>query len=95
MEKFIKILLLLSLSFGNDSYSRQNANVLIVYYSVEGHTKALAEAVAEGARSVSGALTHKYCYRNHLEIESLPHNMCYHTLEPYYEQKISSRILTS
>ncbi len=54
MEKFIKIFLLLSLSFWGDSYSRQNANVLIVYYSVNGHTKSLAEAVAEGARSVSG-----------------------------------------
>ncbi|MFB0516283.1 MAG: flavodoxin family protein [Candidatus Neomarinimicrobiota bacterium] len=30
-------------------------NVLIVYYSVQGHTAAMAEAVAEGARSVSGA----------------------------------------
>jgi len=54
MEKFIKLFLILSLLLLGDSYSRQNVNVLVVYYSVEGHTKTLAESVADGARSVSG-----------------------------------------
>ncbi len=30
-------------------------NVLVAYHSVRGHTRAMAEAVAEGARSVTGA----------------------------------------
>ncbi len=33
----------------------KSAKVLIVYYSEQGHTKAMAEAVAEGVRSVEGA----------------------------------------
>ena len=31
-----------------------NANVLVVYYSATGHTRAMAEAVAKGARSAEG-----------------------------------------
>jgi NAD(P)H dehydrogenase (quinone) len=54
MKKFIKLFLLFSLLLLGESHNRQNVDVLIVYYSANGHTKALAEAVAEGARSVSG-----------------------------------------
>lgn len=54
MIKFSKILLPLLLIFFNEGQSQSNANVLIVYQSVQGHTQALAEAVAEGARAVDG-----------------------------------------
>jgi NAD(P)H dehydrogenase (quinone) len=37
------------------SAEQKKANVLIVYYSAKGHTKAMAEAVAKGARAVEGA----------------------------------------
>lgn len=33
----------------------QKANVLVVYYSAKGHTKAMAEAVAKGSQTVEGA----------------------------------------
>lgn len=45
----VQVVLLLLLS------SLYSQNVLIVYYSARGHTAALAEAVATGARSVPGA----------------------------------------
>ena len=37
------------------SVEQKKPNVLIVYYSAKGHTKAMAEAVVKGARSVEGA----------------------------------------
>jgi NAD(P)H dehydrogenase (quinone) len=46
-------LLLLFVSF--DSPNLFGQNVTIVYYTEQGHTKALAEAVARGARTSSGA----------------------------------------
>jgi len=54
MKKITKLFLLFALLLLSDSHNRQNVNVLVVYYSVEGHTKTLAEAVAHGARSVNG-----------------------------------------
>ena len=37
------------------SAEQKKASVLIVYYSAKGHTRAMAEAVAKGARTVEGA----------------------------------------
>jgi len=37
------------------SAEQKKANVLIVYYSAKGHTKAMAEAVAKGVGAVDGA----------------------------------------
>lgn len=54
MRKFSKMLLTLSVLFMGAGQSQPNANVLIVYYSALGHTQALAEALAKGARSVGG-----------------------------------------
>ena len=34
----------------------KKANVLVVYYSAKGHTRAMAEAVAKGARAVDGVI---------------------------------------
>lgn len=45
--------LLLFVSFNTPSLLGQN--VAVVYYTEQGHTKALAEAVAKGARTSSGA----------------------------------------
>jgi len=47
-------LCLVAFLFLNNGFSQQDANILIVYYSEQGHTKTLAEAVAKGARSVGG-----------------------------------------
>jgi NAD(P)H dehydrogenase (quinone) len=49
-----KTLLILSFLFLRHNPGPQNASVLIVYYSAQGHTQAMAEAVAKGARSVIG-----------------------------------------
>jgi NAD(P)H dehydrogenase (quinone) len=54
MSKFCKAFLLISFFLLNTAYSQQSVNILIVYYSAQGHTQAMAEAVAKGARSVSG-----------------------------------------
>lgn len=54
LKNFSKILLPLSFLFLNHTQLAPNANVLVVYYSVQGHTKTLAEAVTKGARSVVG-----------------------------------------
>ncbi|MGH7451956.1 MAG: flavodoxin family protein [bacterium] len=53
MTKLSKAFLLISCFLLNIAYSQQSANVLIVYYSAQGHTQTMAEAVAKGARSVS------------------------------------------
>ncbi len=50
-------LLLLAPAVGADEVgadSETEVKVLIVYHSVKGHTRAMAEAVAEGARSMDG-----------------------------------------
>ncbi|MDZ7292523.1 MAG: NAD(P)H-dependent oxidoreductase [candidate division KSB1 bacterium] len=54
MTKLCKASLLISCFLLNIAYSQQSVNVLIVYYSTHGHTQAMAEAVAKGARSVDG-----------------------------------------
>jgi len=54
LKIFSKLLLPLSFLFLNHTQLAPNANVLIVYYSAQGHTQALAEAVAKGARSIDG-----------------------------------------
>jgi NAD(P)H dehydrogenase (quinone) len=46
------VLLLLAFSVLRISRSQDQASVLIAYYSAGGHTRAMAEAVARGARSV-------------------------------------------
>lgn len=55
MAKLFQIFLITALALvGGRSNGQDSANVLIVYYSAQGHTQAMAEAVAKGARSVSG-----------------------------------------
>lgn len=51
---FCLLALLAVLALG-ESAEQPKANVLIVYYSAKGHTRAMAEAVAKGARSVERA----------------------------------------
>ncbi|TNF40476.1 MAG: hypothetical protein EP311_08870, partial [Cytophagales bacterium] len=47
-------LLSLFLFFGFQAFSQNQPTVLITYFSQSGNTKILAEAVAEGAKSVEG-----------------------------------------
>jgi NAD(P)H dehydrogenase (quinone) len=54
LKIFSKFLLPLSFLFLNHTQLTPNANVLVVYYSAQGHTQALAKAVATGARSAGG-----------------------------------------
>eukprot|EP01051_Picozoa_sp_SAG22_P013694 SAG22_NODE_1563_length_4114_cov_6.143711_1_plen_239_part_00 len=42
-------------SAAGQTEAARGGNILVVYFSVSNHTKALAEAVAEGAKSVPGA----------------------------------------
>lgn len=49
------LVLLPVLALGANEESKK-ANVLVVYFSAKGHTRAMAEAVAKGARSVEGAV---------------------------------------
>ena len=49
------LVLLPVLLLGANEESKK-ANVLVVYFSAKGHTRAMAEAVAKGARSVEGAV---------------------------------------
>lgn len=49
------ILLLLLTLLGQHEIALAEAEILVVYYSVEGHTRAMAEAVARGAQSAPGA----------------------------------------
>jgi NAD(P)H dehydrogenase (quinone) len=51
---FQSFLITLLLLVGGQSSGQETTTVLIVYYSLQGHTQAMAEAVAKGARSVSG-----------------------------------------
>lgn len=50
----LTILLILILLGSLASQAQQRPSILIAYYSQGGHTRAMAEAVAKGARSVSG-----------------------------------------
>ncbi|MBI2487839.1 MAG: flavodoxin domain-containing protein [Deltaproteobacteria bacterium] len=54
MRNFLIISLIASLIIWQGAVSQTRVKVLIVYYSVQGHTRAMAEAVANGARSVKG-----------------------------------------
>lgn len=54
MITFSKMLLSLAFLLCSAAPRESSLNVLIVYYSAQGHTQALAEAVAKGARSVDG-----------------------------------------
>lgn len=54
MRKFSKMFLMIAVLFIGGGQKQSLTNVLIVYYSTQGHTQALAEAVAKGARSVGG-----------------------------------------
>ncbi|GMQ25933.1 hypothetical protein Aoki45_26150 [Algoriphagus sp. oki45] len=55
-DKMKQVLTLLSLFlfFGLQAFSQNQPTVLITYFSQSGNTKILAEAVAEGAKSVEG-----------------------------------------
>jgi NAD(P)H dehydrogenase (quinone) len=53
MRKLHGILLLVFIVSLNPSSAQQQPTVLIAYYSVDGHTKSMAEAVASGARAVA------------------------------------------
>lgn len=48
------LLILLSVCVLAQTAPPPKANILVVYYSAKGHTRAMAEAVATGARSVEG-----------------------------------------
>jgi len=50
----VSILILLLLCSDSHAQDRSRAQVVIVYYSAQGHTRAMAEAVASGVRSVDG-----------------------------------------
>jgi len=53
MTRFSRNLVILALSCGISASSAQDSvSVLIVYYSAHGHTQAMAEAVAKGARTI-------------------------------------------
>lgn len=52
LKNFSKFLFSFSFLFLSHTQLAPKANVLIVYYSAQGHTQVLAEAVAKGARSV-------------------------------------------
>ena len=52
MRKLQGTLLLVFVVSSSLSYAQQQPTVLIAYYSQDGHTKSMAEAVAKGARSV-------------------------------------------
>ncbi|MGH7598528.1 MAG: flavodoxin family protein [bacterium] len=54
VKLFQAFLLTAFLLINGSGKSQEIKNVLIVYYSTQGHTQAMAEAVAKGARSVSG-----------------------------------------
>jgi NAD(P)H dehydrogenase (quinone) len=52
---FMVVFVIVSLGFSNIGFCRSaNKKVLVVYYSLSGHTKQMAEAAAEGAGSVKG-----------------------------------------
>lgn len=54
---FMVVFVIVSLVFCNIGFCRSvsgNKKVLVVYYSLSGHTKQMAEAAAEGAASVKG-----------------------------------------
>ena len=53
MIKFSKMLLACTVLFCNATPREQSVNILVVYYSGQGHTQAMAEAVAKGAHSVN------------------------------------------
>ncbi|MCI0695438.1 flavodoxin family protein [candidate division KSB1 bacterium] len=53
-RRFQIFLITALLLLGGESNGQDTTNVLIVYYSAQGHTQAMAEAVAKGARAVSG-----------------------------------------
>lgn len=52
-RRFQIFLITAVLLLGGESNGQDTTNVLIVFYSAQGHTQAMAEAVAKGARSVS------------------------------------------
>lgn len=54
MITFSKMLLSLAFLLCSAAPRESSLNVIIVYYSAQGHTQVLAEAVAKGARSVDG-----------------------------------------
>jgi NAD(P)H dehydrogenase (quinone) len=52
---FMVVFVIVSLGFSNIGFCRSaRKKVLVVYYSLSGHTKQMAEAAAEGAGSVKG-----------------------------------------
>lgn len=54
MKKRATLFIVMLLAVCGIGLGQQRASVLIVYHSVHGHTRAMAEAVARGARSVAG-----------------------------------------
>lgn len=52
--KLIVFALILLTCLANFCFSQESPQILIAYYSQSGNTKAMAEAIAEGARSVNG-----------------------------------------
>jgi NAD(P)H dehydrogenase (quinone) len=54
MRNFLRRFLPMSIFLLSTAHAQENAHILIVYYSAQGHTQAMADAVAKGARSVSG-----------------------------------------
>lgn len=53
MKKFSMLAFFALIAFCNNALGQEKTNILIVYHSVTGHTQAMAEAVASGARSLN------------------------------------------
>ena len=54
MKKFVLVCLVSPFLISAASLAQNQPNILIVYYSAKGHTRSMAEAVANGARSMQG-----------------------------------------
>jgi len=54
MKKFVLVCLLLPFLISTASLAQNQPKILIVYYSAKGHTRSMAEAAANGARSMQG-----------------------------------------
>jgi NAD(P)H dehydrogenase (quinone) len=54
MSQFLSTVFIIQLLWASNGSAEEGAQILVAYYSEKGHTQAMAEAVAAGARSVSG-----------------------------------------
>jgi NAD(P)H dehydrogenase (quinone) len=54
MKKKVLVIIVMLIFWSVGLFGSDSKNVLVAYFSVSGHTKQMAEAVVEGARSVKG-----------------------------------------